>query len=303
MAAGMTIADRSQGASMGHVAKFRCLAVFLVTSGMSPAVADDLSEARAYLSTLQVMVTMEEQDELPAAAAKLLVAHVNNWLSMNDVLLVDASTVEKIKTTQRKNWEQSTSGGMGYFQWMAQQVNAGLYLELATQVTAQSGTSGSAAQLTIFFNVRDPATADLLASLPFENRRITSSVGVDDAVRRSIPVAVAEGLPDAWAQISKKLEKSLSVGIEYQVVLQNTFDADAVEELRKKLATRSKSVLVSSSSEEQTVWRVRALASGGALAGTIRTLAKTIPGLEGFRQVLLENSGKKITMDTGAKAP
>jgi len=271
------------------------LAAFL---GVPPLSGDDLSQAKAYIRSMKTMVSVEEGSDLEPAAAKLAVAHVNRWLVSQKFNPVDQAAMERIRSSQRTLWEKQVKDQVGFLQWVALQVQAGIYLELSTQVVTENTPQGSYAQVTLLIKGYDPSTGSLLASLPFRSGKAYSPVSPSDALLQAIPVAVAQAMPKAWEQVLSALESAIVDGIEYRVVIQQTRDLKAISQLRRKLETRVKSVSLVSATSEEATWDVRFIGRGDELADAVVKFAQAIPGLDQLDMVLFENRGRSITFNT-----
>ncbi len=254
---------------------------------------------RQYIDTLTYMVYWNENSAATKSVEQAGATQANRWLTSNGYDAVDLAQVEKNKAEDMKVYQEETGGTGSYIQYVAQKLNAGVYIELS--VNATGGKSGGlwVGQVNLLIKCFDPSTGELLGSTPFNSPQTVSPSGTIDAETRAIEASVWQAMPVAVAQVKAQLAKTLVRGLKYDLVLQNTSDPRLMSEFRRKLSERVKLLTLVSASSRESRYQVFYLGTAADLSDLIYQVSGNIPGLEGMNQVMLR--GRALTFTTGLK--
>jgi len=263
----------------------------------APPTPEEQKFIKTYIDTLVSMVYVDDQSKLDPAVVKAGVAQANRWLSENSYDLVDQAQVEKLKQDQRLVYQNEVKSEVGFLQWIAQKLNAGLYYELSGVPVVEKTDTGYLSQMTLTIKCFDPSTAEMLASVSFNTPQVKSSTSQVDAQVKTIQPAVWKALPVVVDQVKAKLAKTLVRGVKYDLIVQGTSDPKLVSQFRKKLEGQVKLLKTVSASPEETKFEVFFLGKLDTLGDLVERVSGTVPGLEGMYMVLLR--GHSLTFNTG----
>lgn len=269
-------------------------------SAWGPTSEDDLKAVRKYLQTLRYMVyyDVDAASKPSRETLRFAVAEATAWLVENGLRPVDAKEVEKIRESQFKTYEEETKGTVSFNQWVARRENAGVYFELGLSTTTETGNGKRFfAQAVLDIKGFDPATGQVLASVPYKTNKVFSMNSEADAVTNAVTEALRAALPQALEQAHAVLSKALVQGIQYDLVIQKTSDSKLLSQLRRKLQAKVKQLNAVSSTAEET--RLEVFYSGSILEleDLIYGICDSIPGLEGMYKVM--QNGRVLTLNTG----
>lgn len=259
--------------------------------------AKDAQFIRRYVDTMTYMVYFSEsavQDEFLAKAA---VGMANEYLASNSIEAVDLAQIEELKNDRQLAYETETGSEIGVLQWIAQKLNADVYIEIDAVTRGEAGKNGYYGTANITLKLFEASTGRLLGSVPYNSPRAFSTSSDYDAVVNALQSSIYKAMPPAVSQARAYMEKALTRGIRYEVVIQNTPDSRVMSRFRTKLMERVYDVETGYQSPEETKYTVHYLGRIEELESVIYDAADTVPGLEGLRQVLLR--GKEITFNSG----
>lgn len=242
------------------------------------------------------MVYFAEHAGVDPFAMKTAVAIANQYFARNAMEAVDLAQVERLKKDQQKAWEAETGASIGIVQWIAQKLNADVYLEIdgAIEVRKVQGTTASAA---VVLKIYEASTARLLGSVSWNGAHSEFKQTEVAAVTNAMQLAMDKAMPLAVGQARARFAAELKNGIKYGLVLQRTADATVVTAFRNRLKERVKNLKTVSQADAETTFEVWLVGSIEDLADLVVSVAGRVPGLEGLRQVLLR--GRSITFNTG----
>jgi hypothetical protein len=210
---------------------------------------------------------------------------------------VDLAQVERLKKDQQKAWEAETGQAIGIVQWIAQKLNADVYLEIDGITTVTLSKNRYSAAASIVLNIYEASTARLLGSVPWTTQPSEWKQTQVEAVNSALQVSMDKAMPLAVGQARARFAAELRNGVKYGLVLQRTADAKAVTAFRDRLRERVKNLRIVSQADAETTFEVWLVGSIEDLADLVVSVAGRVPGLEGLRQVMLR--GKSITFNTG----
>ncbi len=253
---------------------------------------------RNFVDSMTYMVYYDE-DRISADSflLDLAVGQANSYLASNGYHAVDSSQVERIKEDQRRVYEEETGRDVGMLQWVAQRLNADVYVELDASVSESTEGNTHYGQANITMRMYETSTGQLLGSVPYRSRRTVSRVDAFDAQSNAVQSAVYAAMPRMIDQSEALMEQTLSRGIRYEITIQNTPDSRVVSRFRAQLRDHVASVDTISQSPESTRLAVRHYGSLDELEDVVYQVGSVTPGMEDLYQVI--RRGKAITFDTG----
>jgi len=265
-------------------------------AGPAPT-ADEERIIRDYVQHMSWMVYFTEREGMDPFAMKAAVGIANEYLASNGMEAVDLTQIEKLKKDQQKAWEAETGESIGIVQWIAQKLNADVYLEIDGTTAVTRSQNRYSATASIVLKIYEASTARLLGSVPWTSPASAWQQTEVAAVNNVLQVSVYKAMPIAVGQAEAKFAQELKNGIKYGLVLQRTSDAKVVTAFRTRLKERVKNLKTVNQTDEETTFEVWLVGSIEDLADLVTSVAGRVPGLEGLRQVMLR--GKTVTFTTG----
>jgi hypothetical protein len=262
------------------------------------ATAEEARFIRRYVDQMTYMVYYNEAGDLTPEMIRAGIGRANRYFTENTMNVVDYEQIEKVKEDQRIIFEEETGNDVPFIQWLAQELNADIYLELDFTVDSDSTNErrhfASVAGTVKLF---EPSTGFLLGSVPITSKRTMSPTSVEAAEKNAIEGALWEAMPRAITQSKAYMEKNLERGIRYEMVIQNTFDSRLMSQFRRRMRSKVKDIQVVASTADETKYEVYMLGSLSDLEDTVYDVSENIGGLESMYSVSLR--GKSITFNTG----
>lgn len=243
------------------------------------------------------MVYFSEHEGVDPFAMKTAVGIADQYLARNAMEAVDLAQVERLKKDQQKAWEAETGASIGIVQWIAQKLNADVYLEIDGAIEVRNVGTLSTASAAVVLKIYEASTARLLGSVSWNGAQSEFRQTRVAAVTNAMQLAMDKAMPLAVGQARARFAAELRNGVKYGLVLQRTADAKAVTAFRDRLKERVKNLKTVSQADAETTFEVWLVGSIEDLADLVVSVAGRVPGLEGLRQVMLR--GKSITFNTG----
>lgn len=189
-----------------------------------------------YLARLQYMVYYDEKIGLDPQIAKTAVGQANRYfLEKMGLSVVDFDQIEKLKKDQQLAYQAETGGSISIMQYLAQKYNADVYAEIAFTVSPSASGGKYYATAQGSMKIFDTSTAQLLGSVAFQSPQVMSTTSSESAVTNAVAASVWNAMPKMTEQTKMLVKNSMSRGIRYEVVIQNTPDSRAVSNLRRDL--------------------------------------------------------------------
>lgn len=255
-----------------------------------------------YIDTLSFMVYYNENSLADKAMLKAAVSRANTVLTRAGITVFDISRVEKLKADQMKVYESSQSDAVSLIQWVAQKLNADIYVQIDVITGEKKDESASTdkAPLTIGVlttDLFDASTGQLLGSS-------SSNIIANDASQAKDPTnlvlnMVSQAMVQAVSQAKEQMKKSLVRGMRYELIIQNTPDSRLMSSFLSAMKPKTKQIKVLSSSPSEYRYEVYYIGLLSDLEALIYSVSEKLPGLENISLVMA--SGKSIIMDTGNK--
>jgi hypothetical protein len=250
-----------------------------------------------YLNNLTYMVYFHDQAAEDPFYMKAAVGIANEYLTSNAMEAIDLEQVEKLKKDQQRVYEEETGETISMIQWIAQKLNADVYVEIDGRTTGESSAGKYYGQANITLKGFEASTGRLLGSQPWNSPRTFSTASEQAARINALQTSVYKAMPIVLEQAKAYMAKALAGGIKYELVVQGSSDARAMSDFRRKLRRQVRDVLTVSQTAEETRYSVFILGSLEDLADKVLDVAEGVPGLEDLYQVVLR--GKSVTFNTG----
>jgi 6-pyruvoyl-tetrahydropterin synthase len=233
-----------------------------------------------YIDTLSFMVYYNENSLADKTMLKAAVSQANTVLTRAGITVFDINRVEKLKSDQRTVYESSQSDAVSLIQWVAQKLNADIYVQVdvITGEKKDESTSSETDPLTIGVlttDLFDASTGQLLGS---------SSINI---------------IAKDTNQAKEQMKKSLVRGMRYELIIQNTQDSRLMSSFLTAMKPKTKQIKVLSSSPAEYRYEVYYIGLLSDLEALIYSVSEKLPGLENISLVMA--SGKSLVMDTGNK--
>jgi hypothetical protein len=243
------------------------------------------------------MVYFNEEGAVDPFYMKAAVGIANEYLTSNAMEAIDFAQVDRLKKDQQMAYEEETGESISMIQWIAQKLNADVYIEIDGRTSGESSSGKYYGQANITVKGFEASTGRLLGSQPWNSPKTFSTSSEEAARINALQTSVYKAMPVVIDQAKAFMAKALQEGIKYELIVQQTTDPKAISDFRRKLQRKVRDVRTVSQTAEQTKFNVFVIGTVEDLADLVYDVAETIPGLEGMYQVLLR--GKSLTFNTG----
>jgi len=259
--------------------------------------AEEKKFVARYVSNMTYMTYFNEETAEDPFSMKAAIGMANEYLLSNAMETVDLAQVEKLKKDQIMVYEDETGESISMLQWIAQKLNADVYIEIDGITSGETVGSKYYGQANITLKAYEASTGRLLGSQPWNSPKTISTASEESARINALQTSVYKAMPIVISQSKAFMAKALGNGIKYEVIIQNTSDSRLMSSFRRKLKRKVKEVETVNQSPEETKYYIYILGSIEDLVDEIYDVAETIPGLEGMDQLFLR--GKSVTFDSG----
>jgi hypothetical protein len=250
-----------------------------------------------YLSHLNYMVYYNDDAKVDPKLAKAAVSQANRYLIERlGLSVVDFDQVEKNKKDQQAAYESETGGSMDLVQYLAQKLNADVYVEIDFAITNELRDSKHYASAQGSMKIFDTSTASLLGSVVLSSQTAFSPSSAEAASTNAVAGSVWAAMPKMASQSKELVKNSLARGIRYEVILQKTADSRQVSQFRRALAKKVRDVEQASYSAAVTKLYVYTFMKGDKVEDAIYDAAASA-GMNDLN--LVYSRGKSYTFDTG----
>ncbi len=250
-----------------------------------------------YMQNMIYMVYFDEESAQDSFLMKSAVGIANNFLASRSAQIVDYEQIEQIKEDQQMVYEEETGMEMSIIQWIAQKLNADIYIELNAETSGETEGGNYYGKAMVTLKFFESSTGELLGAAQYSSPRTFSTASQKDAVNNALQSSIYKAMPIALDQAHAKMRGALQNGIQYNLIIQNTSDSRLMSDFRRKLKRKVEDLRTLSASAEETKYQVSLFGTIEDLEDIIYDVSETLPGLEGMYRVFFR--GKSITFDTG----
>ena len=250
-----------------------------------------------YVNNMTYMVYFNEEATEDPFYMKAAVGIANEYLTSNAIEAIDFDQVEKLKKDQQMAYEEETGESISIIQWIAQKLNADVYIEIDGRTSGETSGDKYYGQANITLKGFEASTGRLLGSQPWNSPRTFSTASEQAAKINALQTSVYKAMPIVLDQAKAYMAKTLTNGIKYELIVQNTFDARMMSDFYRKMRRKAKDIKTVSQTAEETRYEVYLIGSVEDLVDMVYDVSDTVSGLEGIYQVVLR--GKSVTFNTG----
>ncbi|MFP4300848.1 MAG: hypothetical protein ACLFPW_01865 [Spirochaetaceae bacterium] len=252
---------------------------------------------RRYVDTMTYMVYYDEESTQDEFLMRSAVGQANAYLTSEGMVAIDYEQVDSLKRDRQIVFEEETGREMSMIQWVAQRLNADVYIELDANSSTSSNGGNHYATATVTLRMFDSSTAQLLGSVNRRSQRTLSRVSEEDAALNALQSTVYQAMPVAIDQSKVQMARNLARGLRYIVTLQNTPDPRLLSDFRRQLRRSVNDLITVSQSADETQYEVYFFGRSDELEDTIYNVSERVPGFDGLYLVLTR--GNTLTFDTG----
>ncbi len=252
---------------------------------------------RRYVDTMTYMVYYDEETIDSRDLFDRAVTQANSYLINEGLTVMDLGRVQSLDADARLVGEEETGQATTAIQWLAQELNADVYIEIEGSTTSEERNNNFYATAEITLKLYETSTGQLLGSIPYRSQRTLSRVDAFDAQLNAVQSAVWSAMGYAVEQSRTQMAQQFARGIRYEVTIQNTPDSRLMSDFRRRLRNRVSDVETESQSQESTQFIIYFYGRIDELEDTIYDVADTVPGMQDIYQVLTR--GKAITFNSG----
>ena len=250
-----------------------------------------------YVNNMTYMVYFNEEATEDPFYMKAAVGIANEYLTSNAIEAIDFDQVEKLKKDQQMAYEEETGETISIIQWIAQKLNADVYVEIDGRTSGETSGDKYYGQANITLKGFEASTGRLLGSQPWNSPRTFSTASEQAAKINALQTSVYKAMPIVLDQAKAYMAKTLTNGIKYELIVQNTFDPRMMSDFYRKMRRNAKDIKTVSQTAEETRYEVYLIGSVEDLVDMVYDVSDTVSGLEGIYQVVLR--GKSVTFNTG----
>ena len=250
-----------------------------------------------YVNNMTYMVFFNEEATEDPFYMKAAVGIANEYLTTSAIEAIDIDQVEKLKKDRQMAYEEETGQSISIIQWIAQKLNADVYIEIDGRTSGETSGDKYYGQANITLKGFEASTGRLLGSQPWNSPRTFSTASEQAAKINALQTSVYKAMPIVIDQAKAYMAKALTNGIKYELIVQNTFDARMMSDFYRKMRRKAKDIKTVSQTAEETRYEVYLIGSVEDLVDLVYDVSDTVSGLEGIYQVVLR--GKSVTFNTG----
>lgn len=261
--------------------------------------AEELKFLESYLLGLKYMVYFDEKANIPPTQVKAAITQANRYLiEQMKVQPIDLDTIEKKKADERDAFTTETGNDIDYIQFIAQKLNADVYVELSFTLAPEQKDGTFYASCTGAMKLFNASTGDMLGSVALMSPKTMSKSSADAAANNAVAASVWMAMPKMAEQAKNLLRTAWADGIRYDVVIQNTADARKMSQLKRQLSKKLRKVVQDSYSAQETRWSVFTFTKGDRLEDMVYDAAD-VAGLKDIYLVYMR--GKSFVFNSGAE--
>ncbi len=260
---------------------------------------DEKAYIARYVDQMTYMVYFSDEIEEELMFIKAAVGKANEYLASQTMDTIDGAQIERLKQDQQTVYEEQTGQSISIIQWIAQTLNADIYIEIYGKTSGTTQLGGKHyGEASVEVKAYETSTAALMASASYTTlEKAFSQTSQNTAKLNAIQGAVYKTMPRIIDQAKANMAKALTRGIRYEIVIQNPIGDRAMSRFWSKLKDKVKGIKSLSQSPEEVKYYVWHIGSVDDLKSLIYDITETLSGLENLEMVMAR--GKSITFDTG----
>ena len=225
------------------------------------------------------------------------VNQANAHLVSRGRLVVDASQVEQLKRDHELVYEEQVGRELSLLQWVARRLNADVYLELDARASTRRSGTGYTAAADVTLSMYETSTGQILGSVNRRSQESFSRTGEADAVTNALQSAVYQAMPHAIEMAERQMERMLTRGIRYEVIVQRPPDARTLSLFRTAMRDEVRDISTVSQSPQEIVYEVFLVGDSDDLVDLVFAVSERVAGFENIDLVI--GRGQSLTFDAG----
>jgi hypothetical protein len=250
-----------------------------------------------YVDRMTYMVYFNEEAGEEEFYEKSAVGKANEYLASQALDTIDAEQIERLKEDQQAVYEQETGESISIIQWIAQRLNADIYIEIYGQSRGTSQGDKHYGEASIELKAFEASSAVLMGSASYNTLEKAFSQTSQEAARvNAIQGAVFKTMPRLIEQVKNNMQKALERGLRYEVVIQKPLGDRTMSRFWSRLQRDVEEIKSVSQSPEEVKYYVWYIGSVDDLKNVIYDASEQVAGLENMEMVLTR--GKSITFNT-----
>lgn len=250
-----------------------------------------------YLKRITYMVYFDENAKIELEYAKAGVGIANRYLiERMGLSVIDYDQIERNKKDQMAAYQAETGGSIDLIQYIAQKFNADVYVEISVTFSTSTADGKYYATAQGTMKIYDTSTAQLLGSLPFMSKQAFSMKSINEAKQFAITGGIWEAMPKMVEQSKALIKNSLSNGIRFELIIQNTPDAKLINTFKRALSKYVRLVEQVSYSPTETKFYIFSFKTKDKIEDAIYDAADRA-GLKDM--YLVYSRGKSFTFNSG----
>ena len=254
-----------------------------------------------YVDTMTYMVYFADRavDEIPDGEFVLrsAVNQANGYLVSRGHLVVDAAQVEQLRRDQELVYEEQTGRELSLLQWVARRLNADVYIEIDARTSSRTSGSGHYATADVTLSMYETSTGQILGSVNRRSQESFSRTSQADAAVNALQSTVHQAMPQAVDMSERQMERMLTRGIRYELVLQRPPDARSLSRFRTAMQEEVRTIATVSQSPQEVLYEVFFVGSSDDLIDLIFVVSDRVAGFDSLDLVI--SRGRSLTFDAG----
>ncbi len=288
-------ADRGESASEG-------LVIDVIPAPEYPGVS--LAQRRfiaRYVDRMTYMVYFADRAAHSMPEGEFLlrsaVNQANAHLVSRGHLVVDASQVEQLKRDHELVYEEQVGRELTLLQWVARRLNADVYIELDARASTRRSGTGYYATADVTLSMYETSTGQILGSVNRRSPESYSRTGEADAVINALQSTVYQAMPHAIEMSERQMERTLTRGIRYELVVQRPPDARTLSLFRTAMRDDVRDIATVSQSPQEIFYEVFFVGDADDLVDLVFAVSDRVAGFEHIELVI--SRGQSLTFDAG----
>ena len=259
---------------------------------------DEAKFLQTYLARMSYLVYYNESSGIDPQLAKAAVSQANRYLIEKlGLSVIDFDQIQKNKKDQMSAYQAETGGSIDIITYIAQKLNADIYLEIDAKTSFGGGPGGWSGSAQGSMKIFDASTAALLGSISFLSPQTFSPVSSDAAMMNAIAGAVWQAMPKVTEQSKALMTSSIATrGVRYELILQNTPDAKSIAQFQRNLSKKVREVEQLSYAPGESRFALYAFMPASRIQDAIYEAASAAGFPDSY---LLYMRGKSYTFNTG----
>ena len=259
--------------------------------------AEDRTFIARYVDRMTYMVYFAEEAGEEPFYSKSAVGKANEFLASLTYDTIDAEQVQRLKEDQRAAYEEETGRSISIIQWIAQRLNADIYVEIHGRSKGTSQEGKHYGEASIDLKAFEASTAVLMGSASYNTLEKSFSQTSQESARvNALQGAVYKTMPRLIEQVKANMAKAMERGLRYEVIIQSPLGDRAMSRFWSKLQDQTRGIQSVSQSAEEVKYYVWYIGSVDDLKNTIYDISETVAGIENMEMVLTR--GKSMTFNT-----